>query len=29
VYPVWSDTRNASSSLGPDEDIFTAFIDLP
>jgi hypothetical protein len=29
VYPVWSDTRNASSSLGPDEDIFTAFVDLP
>jgi len=29
VYPVWSDTRNASSSQGPDEDIFIKAVALP
>ena len=29
VYPVWSDTRNASSSQGPDEDIFIKAVVLP
>jgi hypothetical protein len=29
VYPIWSDTRNASASLGPDEDIFIKSVALP
>jgi hypothetical protein len=28
VYPVWSDTRNGSTSGGPDEDIFIATVNL-
>ena len=29
VFPIWSDTRNASASLGPDEDIFIKSVVLP
>lgn len=29
VYPIWSDTRNASDSLGPDEDVFIRPVTLP
>jgi hypothetical protein len=29
VYPIWADTRNASTSLGPDEDIFLKSVTLP
>ena len=29
VYPIWADTRNASTSQGPDEDIFLRSVTLP
>ena len=29
VYPIWSDTRNTSTSQGPDEDIFIRPVTLP
>jgi hypothetical protein len=28
-YPIWSDTRNTSTLVGPDEDVFTAQITSP